>query len=159
MFFFKNRRKRNEVNAFMRRLADRTTPTLRNDSETRQELRVNRSLPVLLIPFIDERPNVELTAFGVTKNLSSLGAAILTQRPVTSDLIAVGFWNEDYCDFIQGEIRYRKPVEGGYWQFGLQLREVIPRGEYRVLTLLGDMADRLTADEDPAAFESVFANI
>ncbi|TWU09588.1 PilZ domain protein [Symmachiella macrocystis] len=159
MFFFKNHRKRNEVNAFMRRLADRTTPTLRSDSETRQELRVNRSLPVLLIPLVDEKPNVELTAFGVTKNLSSLGAAILTQRPVTTDLVAVGFWHENHCDFIQGEIRYRKPVEGGYWQFGLQLREVIPRGEFRVLSLLGDMADRLTADDDPAAFESAFARI
>lgn len=155
MFFFKSRQKRNEVNAFMRRLADRTTPTLRHETDGRIEQRANRSLPVLVIPMVEEKPDVSLTSFGVTKNLSSTGVAVLTQRPVTSDTVVVGLWNdEEYCDFIRAEVRYRKRVEGGYWQLGLLLHEIIPRGDYHDLSLLGEMADRLTAEEDPAAFES-----
>ncbi len=157
MFFFKNRRKRNEVNAFMRRLVDCTTPAYRHQEELRREQRASRSLPVLLVPFVDGQPDMQLTAFGVTKDLSSQGVAVLTQRPMATDTVAIGFWHEDYCEFIQAETRYRRPVVGGYWQIGLLLQEVLHRGDYRALAHLGDLADRLTTSENPTEFEAAFA--
>lgn len=154
MFFFKSRRKKNEVNAFMRRLVDRTTPAFRHEiEELRTEPRANRSLPVLIVPIIDEEPDTALTAFGVTKDLSSNGMAVLSQQPISSEAVIVGLWNDQCCEFMRATIRHQEAIEGGYWQMGLKLTEVVPRGDYINLSKLAVLADRITADDKPANFE------
>ena len=58
MFSLKSRRKKNEVNAFMRRLVDSTTPAFRHEiEELRSEQRANRSVPVLIVPVVEDEPD------------------------------------------------------------------------------------------------------
>lgn len=149
MFFAKKRKKQFEVHGFIRRLVDHSTSGVQcQDEEVRKEKRINRTLPVLIVPFDGEEPDVSSAVFAVTKDLSSEGVAILSQQPVESDELIVGFWSDSRCEFVRGNVCYRRPADGGYWQLGVALTEVVPRSDNLALLELSRMADRLTVTSD-----------
>ncbi len=153
MLFFKQRKLRQEVQAFMRRIVDLSTPALRHEvEEYRKERRANRSLPVLVVPFVENEPVMSNTTFGVSRNLSSSGISLLVQEMVDSDEVVVGFWADGKCDFLRGQVRHRSATDGGFWHIGIELAEVLHLPNWSQLAQLAKMAERLTASETDESY-------
>lgn len=158
MFFFAKRRKLAQVQQLIGRLIDRSTPNLRKDlKDLRCEQRYNRSLPVLIVPMIEGKPKVQFTGFGVTQNISNKGVALLSQQPIKTEEALVGFWQDGACDFVLADIRHRSTVEGGYWQIGLELSEVVLPGDFPELDQLSVLAGQLVASDTAAELDMALA--
>lgn len=154
MFFLNRRKRRFEVQKFISRLIDQTTPNYGHNEEcARKESRINRAIPVLVVPLIDKEPDIDQTNFAVTRDISSQGASVISQHPVEVDVVVLGFWQEGRCELVRAEVRHRQPIDGGFWQIGMELTQIIPRADSLKLLELSRLADRLTvtADENTQA--------
>ncbi len=146
MFSFKKRKKLQVVQGMIRRIVDLSTPDFRHQlKELRKEKRAARSLPVLIVPFVDDQPMMNHTSFGVTRDLSSTGVSVLAQNLIESAEIGIGFWLDGACEFFRGTVRHRRPSDGGYWQIGVELDEVLDHSRWPQIRQLSLMASRLAA--------------
>ena len=128
----------------MRRVTDITSPNLvTDDTNARLSTRSGRTIPTLLIPCENGEPLVDETRFAVTKNLSSQGASFVLQQPLDSEVVVVCFLQESECVFVRGQQCYRKPLEFGFWQIGIELLEMISFGEYESLQRLSELSKQL----------------
>ena len=132
-----------EIQSFLKNLVDATEPQPANIVELRLEERLSRALPALVMPWGTTGPVVEQATFVVTKNLSVTGTAWLSQQTIDTDDVLVGLWNRGGCRFVKGTVRYRKRIECGFWQIGVELLRMVTPGEVPVLKRLSELAERL----------------
>lgn len=143
----KKRDRKLELEKYVRSLIDSLKPRMRGECDLRDEPRLGRTIPALLIPFQEGEPFVANALFVFTKNLSSSGAAVISQTTVESDQIILGLWGNAQCRFAAGKIRYRQMIDGGFWQFGVELTGLVQAEEYQALQKLAGLSDRLDSDE------------
>lgn len=150
MYSFKKQKKQNEVHGFLRRLIDTSSPNLnRLDGDDRWQGRCNRTFPVLLVPFEDKVPVVADAVFALTKNLSSQGAALVLHHPFRSnEKILIVFSVESSLTYIAAELRQMTPVGGGYWQVGVELREILSPDTIKHVDQLESLTDNLVPRDD-----------
>jgi hypothetical protein len=149
MFSFTKRKKQSEIHRFIRRLLDSprsTIPPVRG--EHRWETRSNRTLPVLLAPWDENRPSPEEAAIALTKDLSGQGLALVLCQPFRAEQVVVGFWCEGEPQFVLGCLRQNVPLGGGFWQAGIELNQRLSRAECTALDLLVPLAARLKPPRD-----------
>lgn len=98
--------------------------------EKRSENRYNRLTPTLVVPWNDGSPKEDQLLYGVSKNLSTHGMAVILPDHLHNeyDLICV-FW-ADGPTFLHGEAQYEEYVGGGFWQVGLDFREKLEPDEF-----------------------------
>jgi hypothetical protein len=144
MFSFKKRKKLLEVNQFIRRVIDTTSPNIPYiGGELRNEGRANRTIPILITPHDEDELRIGETCFAVTKDLSSQGVAVVIQQPFPAKQVMLGFWDEAQCVFAKGIVCYRAPLEGGFWQLGVQISEIVCTADSKELAQLAELAERL----------------
>ena len=130
MFSFGKRKKQLEVQQFVRRVIDTSSPNLpRMDGDSRWETRSNRTIPVLIAPLEDDGPVVDDAAYALTKNLSSQGAALVLLQPFRAQPVIIGFQLESLRGFLIGDVRQIVSIGGGYWQLGVEFTEVTQADE------------------------------
>ena len=91
----------------------------------RVDSRSNRTLPLVLVPWIDETPRPDGAVTALTKNLSSHGLTVLYVDPVEAEEVVVGFCIESQPYFVLGNIRHRTPLGGGFFQLGIELTRIL----------------------------------
>lgn len=126
MFWFHSRDKHVEINRVIRRLINASTPNrtpLRGES--RWELRSNRTMPVLLVPYDDNELSVTEVAYALTKNLSSQGLALVLHQPLRAEQVVVGIWSNAQAHFVSGKVRQSIALGGGFWQIGVETMELL----------------------------------
>lgn len=141
----KNKQTREELRSLLNRITDLTNPNVPPlDGEFRAENRSNRSIPVLLVPWQDERPLVDEATTALTKDFSDRGLALVLHQPLHVERVVVGFLlSRDSHDLLGGEPRFlvgnvvqNVALGGGYWQLGLELSEVITTSDNKSLASL-----------------------
>jgi hypothetical protein len=134
MFTFARDKKKVEVQALVRRMADLTVPSLAPlGNESRVERRMNRCLPVLLVPYEQHRAVVDEATIALARDVSDHGVALILPQPYRAEDVIVGLWltgphvapgpNELYL--LHAQIRHCTEVGGGYWQLGLEWFELL----------------------------------
>jgi hypothetical protein len=144
MFWFQNRDKHLEIHRVIRRLINASTPNripLQGDS--RWELRSNRTMPVLLVPYDNNELSVGELAYALTKNLSSQGLALVLHQPFRAEQVVVGIWSNEQAHFVAARVRQSVPLGGGFWQIGLEATELLPTAQFPDLIRLLPWAARL----------------
>ena len=130
---FQQRRKQQDVWKCVRRLVDASAPNLMHAAEqTRSDNRQNRCLPAMLVPFVDEEPQIHEHFFALTRDFSDEGVSLLATHEVMTPHVICVFW-DDGPIFILGEVRQVRPFGAGFWQVGVHLEAVVPNGQLQML--------------------------
>ena len=121
-----DRQKQLEACRHIRRLVDRTAPNASPlAGNARVEPRSNRTLPVILAPSEGRCVLADEAVFAVTKDLTGQGLSLVLNHPFHAEEIVIGFWQEIDPEFIAGRVCQNAPLGGGFWQLGVELREVV----------------------------------
>jgi len=125
MFTVAKRTKQIEASRLIQRLLNRSVPSILGlKGECRAESRCNRTMPVILAPVEKNSIVVDQAMYALTKDLNGHGLALVLNQPLKADKIVVGFWREADPAFVLGDVRQNLPFGGGFWQIGIELREV-----------------------------------
>jgi hypothetical protein len=144
MLWFQSRNKHFEVYRVIRRLINASTPNrIPLRGESRWELRSNRTIPVLLVPYDHNELSVGEICYALTKNLSSQGLALVLHQPLHAEQVVVGFWSNAEAHFVAGKLRQSVSLGGGFWQLGLETTEILSVGRVPKLARLLPWAARL----------------
>lgn len=144
MLWFQSRDKHMEVNRVIRRLINNSTPNrIPLRGESRWELRSNRTIPVLLVPYDDNEISAGEVVYALTKNLSSQGLALVLHQPLRAEQVVVGIWSHAQAHFVSGKVRQSHALGGGFWQIGVETTELLCMGQLPELIRLLPWAARL----------------
>jgi hypothetical protein len=128
MFFSATRNHVVDLQRYMRRMIDATTPD-RNVplDETRSDSRYNRAIPTLLCPWEDGNPVVPQSVVAITKNIADRGISAILNRRFTAPKLVVGFCTAEATNgepwFLLGEARHEDAIGGSFWLLGIELTE------------------------------------
>ncbi len=112
--------------------------------ESRQHIRKSRVFPVLLTPWETGDPAVADSVYGLTKDVSDRGLALVLQSPYRIEQALIGLVipspdDPDSCcklHFVLGTVRQNVPLGGGYWQLGIELDELLQMDDHPSLEQL-----------------------
>jgi hypothetical protein len=129
--------KRHEVQNFMLKLINNNCPELKALRDgPRVERRVNLTVVTLVIPFHEKRPLVERMFPAVTKEFTTLGVAVVLSEPRALEEVILGLhWAGKMC-FVRARARHLHAIGAGFYQLGLELKEMLHAGDYPELRSL-----------------------
>lgn len=129
VLFAKN--KELEVQRLMLNLVNNNCPELKGLAEgPRLERRVNLTVVVLVIPVEKGKALVDQRFAAVTKEFTSRGVSLVLTECRAADELIVGFRWERNLTFVLAQARHLNPMDGGFWQLGLRLKEVVDPDDY-----------------------------
>ena len=156
-FDFLKRRKQVDTAPFIRRIIDVTTPNRPMPDDQRFELRYNRTLPVLLHPWVNGKPVFGSTSIGFTRDLSDRGIGLIAISEPTAPQYVVSIWPhheeiEEPYHFIATLCEARVHALG-MWTTGFELDELLNATAPKWLIKLNDVAEKalLPLGPEPAA--------
>jgi len=132
-----------ELQSYLQRLADTTEPRPANIVELRIEERLSRTLPTLVTPWGENGPAIDQAMFVVTKNLSATGVSLISQTDMKTENLLMVFLNRSEFRFLKGLVRYRRPIEGGFMQVGVELERIVDPCEFPKSRQLAKLIARL----------------
>jgi hypothetical protein len=98
----------------------------RNGPEgNRNESRTIRVLVAIVIPFVDQRPQIDQAFTATTTNYSNTGTAIATTQPQAPNEAILGFRLSSHMVFFRAEVKHTESMGGGFYRHGYQLTEVV----------------------------------
>lgn len=119
------------VQSFLLKVVNNNCPELEALIEgPRLEGRVNLTVVVLVVPVEQRRLLVEQAFHAVTKEFSTIGLAVVLDRPLGLDNVILGFRWEREMVFVRATAKHLNPMGGGFYQLGFQINEVISAGDY-----------------------------
>jgi hypothetical protein len=125
-----------EIERRVARLINQSTPNVgAPHSDPRDGNRYNRSLPVMIVPWVDATPSVDETFFAVTKDLSARGLSIAVGHVCDWPKYIVGlrYPEHDPADpnckpfFAEAHARSACELGGGFWQIGIEFQRLIEK--------------------------------
>ncbi len=126
MFSFGDHKKQLDVQKLLRRAIDASSPNLPpTTGESRFDSRSNRTLPLVLVPWVNGGPQTDAAVTALSKNLSSNGLTVLHVDPIDVEHIVVGFCIDSQPYFLLGHIRHRTPLGGGFSQLGIEVTQIV----------------------------------
>ena len=129
--------KRHEVQSFMLKLINNNCPELKAMREgPRVESRVNLTVVTLVIPLHKKRPLVERMFAAVTKEFTTLGVALVLDGPRALEEVILGFRWSGRMSFVRARVRHLHAMGAGFYQLGLELKEMIHASDYPELRSL-----------------------
>jgi hypothetical protein len=116
---FMRRKRQREVCLSMRRILDATCPEVSPpDANNRNHSRYHRTVPAVVIPACREGLAVDEALFGVTRDLSDVGACLLVLQELKASEAVCGFWVESAV-FMYGKVVRTERFGAGLWLLGL----------------------------------------
>lgn len=105
------------------------------DHTRRSAERFDLSVVVVVTPMVDGVPQVDLSFFTVTKNISVGGVAFVVNSPLEFDEVLLGIRlpSETQVSQLRGKIRHQTELGGGFRQVGVEVREVFNTADFPLL--------------------------
>jgi len=143
MFFWKTRDKRLEAQYVLARLADQaTTNKVRRPEEQRAECRTAISVGVWVIPINGAAPEIAGIFVALTRDLSSKGLSVFTNRFLGTSEVLVSFSGESEATFLRASIRNCKKLGLGWLQLGMEVTGIVENEKCPQLSKLSKMVIR-----------------
>jgi hypothetical protein len=126
MFFGRRKPEQVQVQGFLRRICDLTSPNLPHVDDARGDSRQNRTIPVFVAPWYAGKPDLEGATAALTRNISDQGLSVTLSKRADLQEVAVGFWLPRLTNdawFFLGVVRHNIPIGGGFWALGIEITE------------------------------------
>lgn len=134
MFLFQNRTKLRDVHRLIIAIVNHNCELVDDVQQgARTELRVRLTRPVQLVPLQGDRPRFDRTFAALTKEFSTAGLSLATDRPLETDAALLGLAWEERMYFLRAKVKHQDPLGAGFWTVGLELTEVIDPEQWREL--------------------------
>jgi hypothetical protein len=135
MLFFGGR-KNKALESTIRKIAELTNPAS-GETASRGESRIQRILPVLVTPVEGDQPQIARSTYGLTKDLSEHGMAIIVSRHLELGEAIIGLWptNEFISAatsspiFFRGVLRGQSDMGAAFVRVGVQLDSVVAESD------------------------------
>lgn len=131
LLFSASDKRRKEAQGYLTKIINNNCPRMGALREgPRDELRINLTLPVFVIPFERNEADVKRASSAVTKELSTSGMSIVMREAIDSKQIIVALQWDGTIQVFSAEIRYQGPFGAGTWHAGLLVHAMLPAGDY-----------------------------
>jgi hypothetical protein len=100
----------------------------------RGEIRVNLTLPVIVVPMIDDKIELGRSFATVTKEVSSTGMSLVLTDHLCSDNVLLAVEVEQSTKYAKAVVRHQDPLGAGLLQAGVQLVEVVAESDHPELS-------------------------
>lgn len=152
MYTFQERVSAQSVQSRLRRIGDLTVPNFTTaGGVARNAHRHNRTIPTLLCPWVDNRPDVSRCAMVITKDIGDEGVGLLLTHPFTGPDVVVGYNLPDDAIpepwYFRGSIQHNTALGGGFWALGVSFAEYMPTQWHSGLAELLPFAQKLLPPE------------
>lgn len=104
----------------------------------RLEQRVNLSIPVIVVPFINGRPEPDQAMSVVTRDFSTSGCSIVVDHPHVPKEAVLIFKSQGKVVCIRGKSKHLDPMGGGFFSCGFKLYTLLDTSDYPALERLGE---------------------
>lgn len=134
MFFTKSRKQRAEVQEYLQWVGDMLDPDgAVVETDHRSAVRHARIYPALLAPWENDAPVLAESTYGLTRDLSTRGMALIISRKFAKEEVLVGIWptNEILTaattkpGFLVGQIRSQVEIGAAFYKVGLELQRCL----------------------------------
>jgi len=99
-------------------------------ADARQEPRSNVTVPLVVLPCVGDRPQLDEAFAATTRDLSAAGVGLVALRPLGCEQAILGFSTDEETFFIRVKVRHEEPIAGGFHQIGTSAVEVVHAGDY-----------------------------
>lgn len=127
MYSFAQHKKAVDLQPYIRRISDLTTPNLSTLSTGRAEPRLNRTIPTLLLPWENGQPLVDEISICLTTDVADRGVGLVLSQPFRAKQVVVGYWvsDDDMPEpwFFLADVRRNQTMGGRFWVLGVELIE------------------------------------
>jgi hypothetical protein len=131
MFSFKTRKDQEDLKQFVLRFINQNTAGRSVVCENRRyESRVNLSLGVRVVPLRDGSPDVDAAFSAVTKDLSTAGIAIMTDRTSLPEEVLLQLPSEPSPRFIRAQVNSCAELGCGWMAYILVAAELLDEDAY-----------------------------
>jgi len=135
MLFLKTQKKKLQAQKFLARMANQwSMDRVRKLVERRGEQRATLNVGVWVIPMDEVGPNILQAFVALTRDLSSNGLSVITDRTVDAPEFLVGFSGEPEASFLRAKVLCRKGLGLGWLQLGIEVTGMVGKEEYPQLT-------------------------
>jgi len=126
-----SRKKQIGVQKFILKTVNNNCPELKSLLEgPRRDKRVNLTLVVLVVPYVDGKLLINDAFHTVTKEFSATGVGIVLDKQLSLDEVVLGFrWGQEMT-YLHAKAKHLSPMGAGFYQLGLELTEVVPNSDY-----------------------------
>ena len=143
MGLFRNTDETGATRSFLSRTINLTSPNLPGTmGEYRSQSRYNRTIVVGLFPWGKKGPAKGEPTVAITKDVSETGLALVTQHLVECSEWLIGFppteregVGTERPFFTVGNVLQATSLGGGYWQVGVDLRDVPAKHHHHIESL------------------------
>lgn len=121
-------RPRNEVaiQTFILQLVNNNCSELQRLIEgPRLEHRVNMTVPVVVVPLQDGRPQMDRVFAAVTREIATAGLSLVISEPLAPDEVILGFRWRGEIYFLKAKAVHLNPMGAGFYQLGFRLLEMV----------------------------------
>lgn len=141
MSFFKTRRRKNvEAQQFLMRLLNvRSLASLNVYTDDRGEPRTNFCIGIWVVPLIDEHPEVSAAFAAITKDFSSTGIGVVTNRSITEATVMLCLPSAGRSKFVRSHVRNCRSLGVGWFHYGMEAIELIDPANYAELSEFAKM--------------------
>lgn len=101
--------------------------------QRRRESRARLNVVVLVIPFEDGQFLLRERFTAVSKEFSSHGMSLILSEPQGLEEVVIALKFQETTRFLLGEAKHMSPMGGGFYQLGIEFREVLHPGDHREL--------------------------
>lgn len=130
-------RRTKEAQGRLTKIINNNCPTMEALSQgEREERRLNLTIPVYVVPIQGTAVDVGSAKATVTKEFSGGGFSVILDEALGCEEVAVVIAWENSTTYFRGDVKHQSPIGAGLWQCGVQVKEILPSGEYLELAAL-----------------------
>lgn len=134
LLFREKKHKEHAVQSFMLRLINSGCADLKTQEDgPRVEKRVNMTIAVQVIPVFRKQPVLEEMFAAVTRDVATVGLALVLNEPRAVDEVILAFRFEGEMKFVRAEARQATPIGAGFYALGMQFLEMVHPSDCPVL--------------------------
>jgi hypothetical protein len=141
MFCFSSRKPKLELQPFMLRLINRCGAGRATVCEDRRlETRTKINLGVLLIPMCGECPEVDAAFTVVTKDISSTGLAVMTDRPLSAEEVLIRLPGDAGMRLVRATVRNCQQLGCGWIVYNFSVVELLDEKKFPDILRFDELA-------------------
>ena len=131
MFCFSSRKPKLELQPFMLRLINRCGAGRAMACEdNRLETRTNINLGVLMIPMCGECPELDAAFTVVTRDISSIGLAVMIDRPLSAEEVLIRLPGDSGMRLVRATVRNCQQLGCGWIVYNLNVAELLDEKKF-----------------------------
>ena len=156
MFGLLNNGKVCDPGEFLELISQKSAPNFFWSDDSRKENRNNRTIPVVVTPWVKNRPDESNLRVALTKDVSNYGICLTSTAIFDTKEIAVGFHLREFeleePLYFHCHVRTERRLAEGFWQIGVEATELLNQRFAKRFRHINELAISMLTPGETKAF-------